>query len=91
MPCKSFVSDFFAVEKTFAFYETFLFSEEKNFAIFHFTIFEGRKFRENGKKIAKVSAHKVIFTKGGNVQLPDAFLVEIQFFSGSTYLQDLGF
>ena len=29
VPCKSFVSDFFIVEKTFAFYEKFLFSEEQ--------------------------------------------------------------
>ena len=27
-----------------------LFSEEKTFAIFRFTIFEGRNFRENGQK-----------------------------------------
>ena len=47
VPCKSFVSDFFIVEKTFAFYEKCLFSEEKTFAIFRFTIFEGRNFREN--------------------------------------------
>ena len=66
VPCKSFVSDFFILEKTFAFYEKFLFSEEKTFAIFRFTIFEGRDFRENGRKSrqlrkflpAKVSAHK---------------------------------
>ena len=71
VPCKSFVSDFFIVEKTFAFYEKFLFSEEKTFAIFHFTILEGRNFRENGQKSrklrkfqpAKVSAPKV----GGNL------------------------
>ena len=50
VPCKSFVSDFFIVEKTFTFYEKFLFSEEKTFAIFRFTIFEGRNFRENGQK-----------------------------------------
>ena len=68
VPCKSFVSDFFIVEKTFAFYEIFLFSEEKPFAIFRFTIFEGRNFRENGQKSqksrkflpAKVSVPKVI-------------------------------
>ena len=67
VPCKSFVSDFFIVEKTFAFYEKFLISEEKTFAIFRFTIFEGRNFRENGQKLrksrkfllAKVSAPKV--------------------------------
>ena len=67
VPCKSFVSDFFIVEKTFTFYEKFLFSEEKTFAIFRFTIFEGRNFRENGQKLqksqkflpAKVSAPKV--------------------------------
>ena len=50
VPCKSFVSDFFIVEKTFAFYEKFLFSEEKTFAIFRFTIFEGRNFRENRER-----------------------------------------
>ena len=69
VPCKSFVSDFFIVEKTFAFYEKFLFSEEKTFAIFCFTIFEGRNFRENGQKSrksrkflsAKVSASKVLW------------------------------
>ena len=49
VPCKSFVSDFFIVEKTFVFYEKFLFSEEKSFAIFRFTIYEGRNFRENGQ------------------------------------------
>ena len=53
VPCKSFVSDFFIVEKTLAFYEKFLFSEEKTFAIFGFTIFEGRNFRENGQKSLK--------------------------------------
>ena len=47
VPCKSFVLDFFIVEKTFTFYEKILFSEEKTFAIFCFTIFEGRNFREN--------------------------------------------
>ena len=70
VPCKSFVSDFFIVEKTFAFHEKFLFSEEKTFAIFCFTIFEGRNFHENGEKSqksrdflpAKVSAPKVIMT-----------------------------
>ena len=69
--CKSFVSDFFIVEKTFAFYEKFLFSEEKTFAIFRFTIFEGRNFCENGQKSrksrkflpAKVSAPKVMRSK----------------------------
>ena len=53
MPCKYIVSDFFIVEKTFALYEKFLFSEEKTFAIFRFTIFEGRNFRENGQKSQK--------------------------------------
>ena len=58
------VLDFFIVEKTFAFYEKFLFSEKKTFAIFRFTIFEGRNFRENGQTSrkflpAKVSAPKV--------------------------------
>ena len=38
MPCKSFVSDFFIVEKTFPFYEKFLFSQEKTFAVFCFTM-----------------------------------------------------
>ena len=51
------VLDFFIVEKTFAFYEKFLFSEEKTFAIFRFTIFEGRNLK--WAKIAKVSAPKV--------------------------------
>ena len=68
VPCKSFVSDFFIVEKTFAFYEKILFSEEKTFAIFRFTIFEGRNFRENEQKSrksgkflpTKVSAPKVL-------------------------------
>ena len=50
VPCKFFVSDFFVVEKTFAFYEKFSFSEEKTFAIFCFTIFEGKNFTENGQK-----------------------------------------
>ena len=67
VPCKSFASHFFIVEKTFAFYEKFLFSEEKTFAIFRFTIFEGRNFHENGQKSwksqkclpTKVSAPKV--------------------------------
>ena len=67
VPCESFVSDFFIVEKTFAFYENFLFSEEKTFAIFRITIFEGRNFCENGQKSrksrkflpAKISAPKV--------------------------------
>ena len=67
VPCKSFVSDFFIVEKTFAVCEKFLFSKEKTFVIFRFTIFEGRNFRENGQKSrksrkflpAKVSAPKV--------------------------------
>ena len=53
MPCKSFVSDFSIVEKTFAFYEKILFSKEKTFAIFRFTNFEGRNFRKNGKKSRK--------------------------------------
>ena len=71
--CKSFVSDFFIVEKTFAFYEKFLFSEEKTFAIFRITIFEGRNFRENGQKSrnflpAKVSAPKVIPLKFSRVR-----------------------
>ena len=61
VPCKSFVSDFFIVEKTFAFYEKFLFSEEKTFAIFRFTIFEGRNFRENGQKLRKL--RKILPTK----------------------------
>ena len=43
------VLDFFIVEKTFAFYEKFLFSEEKTFAIFRFTIFEGETFAKMGK------------------------------------------
>ena len=51
--CKSFVSDFFIAEKTFSFYEKKLFSEEKTFAIFRFTIFEGRNFRKNGQKSRK--------------------------------------
>ena len=64
--CKYFVSDFFIVEKTFAFYEKFLFSEEKTFATFRFTISEGRNFCENGQKSRKflpmkVSAPKVYF------------------------------
>ena len=49
VPCKSFISDFFIVEKTFAFYEKFLFSEEKTFAIFRLTIFEGRNLAKMGK------------------------------------------
>ena len=49
VPCKSFVSDFFIVEKTFAFYEKILFSEEKTFAIFRFTIFEVAKMGKNRK------------------------------------------
>ena len=53
VPCKSFVSDFFIVEKTYVFYEKFLFSEENTFAAFRFTIFEGRNFRENGQKSRK--------------------------------------
>ena len=53
VPCKSFVSDFFIVEKTYVFYEKFLFSEENTFATFRFTIFEGRNFRENGQKSRK--------------------------------------
>ena len=53
VPCKSFVLDCFIVEKTFAFYEKFFFSEEKVFAIFHFTVFEGRNFLENGQKSQK--------------------------------------
>ena len=65
--CKSFVSDFLIVEKTFAVCEKILFSKEKTFAIFRFTIFQGRNFRENGQKSrksqkflpAKVSAPKV--------------------------------
>ena len=65
---KSFVLDFFIVEKNFAFYEKILFSEEKTFAIFRFTIFEGRNFRENEQKSrksgkflpTKVSAPKVL-------------------------------
>ena len=66
--CKSFVSDFFIVEQTIAFYEKFLFSEERTFAISRFTIFEGRNFRKNEPKSpksrkflpAKVSAPKVV-------------------------------
>ena len=54
VPCKSFVSDFFIVEKTFAFYEKILFSEEKTFAIFCFIIFEGRNFRKNVQKSRKL-------------------------------------
>ena len=53
VPCKSFVSGFFTVEKTFAFYEKFLFSEEKTFAIFRFTIFKGKNSHENGQKSRK--------------------------------------
>ena len=53
VPCKSFVSDFFIVKKTFAFYEKFLFSEEKTFVIFRSTIFEGRNFRKNWQKSQK--------------------------------------
>ena len=68
LACKSFVLDFFIVEKNFAFYEKILFSEEKTFAIFRFTIFEGRNFRENEQKSrksgkflpTKVSAPKVL-------------------------------
>ena len=76
--CKSFVSDFFSIEKTFAFYEKFLFSEEKAFAIIRFTIFEGRNFRENGQKSrklqkflpAKVSAPKVVsFSKASTLRV----------------------
>ena len=67
VPCKSFAADFFIVEKNFAFYEKFLFWEEKTFVIFCFTIFEGKNFRENEQKLqksrtflpAKVSAPKV--------------------------------
>ena len=67
VPCKSFVSNCFIVGKTFTFYEKFLFSEYKTFAIFRFTIFEGRNIGENGQKSrksrkflpAKVSAPKV--------------------------------
>ena len=54
VPCKSFVSNFFIVEKTFAFYEKKIFSEEKTFAIFCFTISKAETFA----KIAKVSASK---------------------------------
>ena len=62
---------FLLLKKTFAFYEKFLFSEEKTFAIFRFTIFEGRNFRENGQKLrkprkflpAKVSAPKVVISR----------------------------
>ena len=50
---------FLIVEKTFAFYEKFLFSEEKSFATFRFTIFEGR----NIANIAKVSAPKIVSPK----------------------------
>ena len=53
VPCKPFVSDFFIVEITFAFNEKILFSEENTFAIFRFTIFEGRNFRQNGQKSRK--------------------------------------
>ena len=69
----------------------FYFRRKKISRFFILPFSKAENFAKNGQKIAKVSAHKVIFTKGGNVQLPDAFLVEIQFFSGSTYLQDLGF
>ena len=63
--------DFFIVGKTSAFYEKFLFSEEKTFAIFRFTIFKGRNFRENGQKswksrkflLAKVSVPKVVIIR----------------------------
>ena len=54
VPCKSFVLDFFIVEKTFAFYEKILFSEEKTSAIFCFIIFEGRNFRKNVQKSRKL-------------------------------------
>ena len=60
VPCKSFSSDFF-IEKTIAFYGKILFSEEKTFAIFRFTIFEGRNFRENGQKLRKL--RKILPTK----------------------------
>ena len=70
--CSSFTNMCMIEEekKTFAFYEKILFSEEKTFAIFRFTIFEGRNFRENGQNSrksqkflpAKVSAPKVIQT-----------------------------
>ena len=53
VPCKSFVSDFFIVEKTFAFYEKILFLEEKTFPMFGFTIFKGRNFHENEQKLRK--------------------------------------
>ena len=61
LACKSFVLDFFIVEKTLAFYEKKLFSEERTFAIFRFTIFEGRNFRENGQKLRKL--RKILPTK----------------------------
>ena len=70
-----FCFGFFIVEKTFAFYEKNLFSEEKTFAIFRFTIFEGRNFRENGQKSrkswkflpAKVSAPKINIANGSSL------------------------
>ena len=66
--CKSFVSDFFIFEKAFVFYEKFLLSEENTFAIFRFSIFQGRNFGKNEQKSrksrnvlpTKISAPKVV-------------------------------
>ena len=49
VPCKSFALDFFIVKKTFAFYKKVLFSEEKTFAIFRFTISKAETFAKMGK------------------------------------------
>ena len=68
VPCKPFVSDFFTVEKTFAFYKKILFLEEKTFAIFRFAIFEGRNFHKNVQKSRKILPAKVSAPKVCKVQ-----------------------
>ena len=89
VPCKSFVSDFFIVEKTFPFYEKFLFSD---FAIFRFTIFEGRNFRENEQKSRKspkflpLKYYQAPFSPGSNKLWKHLSIDKTLFFFSSTQI-----
>ena len=58
VPCKSFVSDFFIVEKTFAFYEKLYFRRKKLLRFFVLLFSKAETFAKMGKN-REVSAPKV--------------------------------
>ena len=60
-PANLFLLIFLLLKKLSRFMKKKIFLEEKTFAIFRFTIFEGRNFRENGQKLRKL--RKILPTK----------------------------